>query len=85
MVEVVVGRRSYLHSLITWWMSNSKAANKMLSRGSGLLSPPRNMSRLDCGKATAHSISRMEAKTQGTAGLFYREPLRGVRYSFKKD
>lgn len=42
-------RQNHLHSLITWWISNSKAANKMLSNGSGMLSPPRNMSRLDCG------------------------------------
>lgn len=38
-----------LHSLITWCISNSKAAIKIMSRGSGLLSPPRNRSILDCG------------------------------------
>lgn len=39
---------THLHSLITWWISNSKAASKMMSKGSGLLSAPRNRSMLDC-------------------------------------
>lgn len=56
---------SYLHSLITWWMSNSKAAIKMLSRGSGLLSPPRNRSRLDCGKVVTHSVPEWWQRLKG--------------------
>lgn len=38
---------SHLQSLMTWWMSNSKAASKMLSRGSGTLLESKNMVRHD--------------------------------------
>jgi hypothetical protein len=46
-------------------MSNSKAAIKMLSSGSGLLSPPRNMSRLDCGKGDTKSVPRQKPRLEG--------------------
>lgn len=39
---------THLQSLMTWWMSNSKAASKMLSRGSGTLLESRNTVRHDC-------------------------------------
>lgn len=38
---------SHLQSLMTWWMSNSKAASKMLSRGSGRLLESKNTVRHD--------------------------------------
>ncbi len=48
----------YLQSLMTWWMSNSKAASKMLSRGSGTLLESRNMVMHDCTTHThAHTDS----------------------------
>lgn len=43
---------NHLQSLRTWWMSNSKAASRMLSRGSGTLLASRNMVMQDC-KGTA--------------------------------
>lgn len=38
---------SDLQSLMTWWMSNSKAASKMLSRGSGRFLESKNTVRHD--------------------------------------
>lgn len=46
---------THLQSLRTWWMSNSKAASKMLSRGSGTLLDSRNMVMQDCERAPVTS------------------------------
>lgn len=53
------------------------AAIKMLSRGSGLLSPPRNRSRLDCGKVVTHSVPGWWQRLKGQAGLLCRGPGEG--------
>lgn len=49
----------YLQSLMTWWMSNSKAASRMLSSGSGTLLESRNIVMHDCSTHTrTHSKSQ---------------------------
>ena len=74
---VLAASRSYLHSLITWWMSNSKAAIRMLSRGSGLLSPPRNRSRLDWGEVVTTQSLDGSRDSRGWQGCYRGDPGEG--------
>lgn len=55
---------THLQSLMTWWMSNSKAASKMLSRGSGTLLESRNMVRHDC-KTNHKEVEELEGASEG--------------------